>query len=163
MRALVYPFVLLATLLGAFPTNAGQVSRLANVYYEDIFGGKVCNNTNFCQNSSSATPSDNYTEIKHVYCRLTSANSQLVTLDLQVYVSPPVAGNGQSPLRSLPLSIPQPQFVQGTSTYWYNLDQDVVFLVGQSRYVAFSATNAGLLTTTTMTCGFTGDMVPPPP
>jgi hypothetical protein len=144
--------------------QAGAV-RVGNAYYEDIFAQPNCSGVVFCSATSSATPSDNFFRIQHFYCKIgTVSNSggtppTVTALTLGVWTAPPSSGGTQ--LRVVPLSYSQPQLV-GLSNV-YNIDHDVLLLVGQNRYVAIQATlsDPPNTTSTGMQCAVAGDMVPP--
>ncbi|MBR0835277.1 hypothetical protein JQ612_18995 [Bradyrhizobium manausense] len=154
---------LFAFLVGTFsliPAQAGQVNRLANIYYEDIFGPAGCQNTNRCSAVSSLTPSDALLSINHVYCAVTT-RAQLQLMYFQVWTAPPGSA-GAVVVRSIYLGFPPVTANATNGFYYYNFDQNVFFLVGQNRYVVLSAqTIPGDTLGLGVSCSITGTMVPP--
>jgi hypothetical protein len=154
---------LFAFLVGIFslaPAQAGQVNRLNNVYYEDIFAGASCPSTNRCSVVSSPTPSDGYLSISHVYCSVTT-RAQLQLMYFQVWTAPPSSGGAL--IRSVFLGFPPITANAANGFYYYNFDQNVFFFVGQNRYVVLSGqTIPGDTQGVSLSCSITGTMVPPP-
>jgi hypothetical protein len=143
-------------LMMSFAADAAAV-RVGNVYYEEILPSPNCASQGAgCRAWSSATPGDNFTHIKHIYCQIYANNSQLQTLALQVWTAP----SGGTLLREVYLNFPTALQVASTYNY-YSIDHDIHFLVGQNRYVAFNAQTSGIPSSMGVTCAFTGDMVPP--
>jgi|EndMetStandDraft_6_1072998.scaffolds.fasta_scaffold06014_5 hypothetical protein len=154
---------LFAILVGTFsliPAQAGQVQRLTNLYYEDIFAGVSCPSTNRCSSVSSPTPSDAFLSINHVYCSVTT-RAQLQLMYFQVWTAPP--GSGGTVLRSVFLGFPPVTANAANGFYYYNFDQNVFFFVGANRYVVLSGqTIPGDTQGVSLSCSITGTMVPPP-
>ncbi|MGY8704837.1 hypothetical protein RAD16_03715 [Bradyrhizobium sp. 18BD] len=144
----------------SIPAQAGQVQRLTNLYYEDIFAGVNCTNTNHCSGVSSPTPSDGYLSINHVYCNVTT-RAQLQLMYFQVWTAPPSSGG--TVLRTVFLGFPPVTANAANGFYFYNFDQNVFFFVGQNRYVVLSGqTIPGDTQGVSLNCSITGTMIPPP-
>ncbi|MBV8851615.1 MAG: hypothetical protein JOZ16_18735 [Methylobacteriaceae bacterium] len=149
-------------MLAAAVQAAGPV-RVGNVYYEDLFTNNTCGGAGVedCRfYSSTPTPTDAYVRIKHVACQYSvTTGGTLYRAKLQVWNGVPGA-TGASVLKEFAVGVPTQPVPVSTSNL-YTIDTETHFLVGAGRYIALQAQGNGGTIASSLTCGITGDLVPP--
>jgi hypothetical protein len=83
----------------------------------------------------------------------------MTSLNLEVFSGPPGSA-GANILRSVALSFSAP--ITRATTNVYNIDHDILYLIGQNRYVVFDAATSQGSSTINVGCTITGNMLPPP-
>jgi hypothetical protein len=160
MNNFIRPLAMAAGALWAASAHAGT-SQIGNVYYEDIFAQKLCNNVSVCFAPSSATPAGVYLRMQHFYCTVaTSAPASLIVLELQIYTAPPGTA-GASLIKDVRLSFPT-AVVDPNNNNVYNTDHDILLVTGPGRYVTFAAFPGQTTGLISLNCAITGDLIPLP-
>ena len=135
----------------------GAASRVGNAYYEDIPNvSAFCDNTSCSTTSSAASPEGVYLRIQHVYCLISVVSPSVMTsLVLEIWTAPP-ASSGASKIKEVGLGFPQP------TSGIYSFDHDILLVTGSGRYVVFRS-SLSASASSSIRCGFTGDLLTPPP
>ena len=159
MNSFIRSLVISAGIFASASTYAGA-SRIGNAYYEDIFPQTTCGGGNLCfESATSATPSDTFLRMQHVYCSIVTAGSApLQTMSIVITTGP--AGGG-TVIKQVPIGFPPP-VSSAAGQNVYNLDHDILLATGPSRYISIVVVTTQTATSIVMNCAISGDLIPPP-
>jgi hypothetical protein len=163
MKAFARSLGIAAGALCAVASAHAGASRIGNAYYEDFFASQDCSAHSACNVVSAATPSDAYLRIRHFYCRIqVSPTAPLIDeLTLDVYNGQP-GTTGATLIKSVPLNVSPPVADTAAGRNWYHIEHEILLATGPNRYISITAFLTQAASTLVMTCGITGDMIPPP-